>query len=73
MESFEGLNSKYSNFSHCLQIRHYLPKKKTYMLQMCLSWKQPIPKNFTSHVYETVGLNFNYSADHIRNQWQIDI
>lgn len=79
MESFEGLKSKYSlqqsHFYRYLQLRHYIPKNihapNESFLENIL--KQPIPKRFISHIYETLGQNFNYSTDHIRKQWQSDI
>lgn len=79
MESFEGLKNKYSlqqsHFYHYLQIRHYIPKNIHAPNESFLEdiLKQPIPRRFLSHVYETFGLNSNYSTDHIRKQWQSDI
>lgn len=75
MESFDGLKSKYSlqqsHFYRYLQLRHYIPKHihapNESFLENIL--KQPIPKRFI----QTLGLNFNYSTDHIRKQWQSDI
>ncbi len=79
MELFEGLQNKYSlqqsHFYRYLQIRHYIPKNIQAPNESFLEniLKQPIPKRFISHVYETLGLNSNYSIDHIRKQWQNDI
>lgn len=79
MESFEGLQSKYSlhqsQFYRYLQIRHYIPKNiqapNESFLESIL--RQPMPKRFISCVYETLGLNSNCSTDRIRRQWQNDI
>uniref|UniRef100_A0A672IS14 Reverse transcriptase zinc-binding domain-containing protein n=1 Tax=Salarias fasciatus TaxID=181472 RepID=A0A672IS14_SALFA len=78
VESFEALKSKYSllqsHFFRYLQIRHYIPKNRhaqnTFLEDLLI---QPIPKRFISHIYKTFGLDFNYSTDHIRKQWQNDI
>lgn len=43
------------------------------MLSLEEIFTQHIPKRCISHVYATFGLNLNYSTDHIRKQWQIDM
>lgn len=79
MESFESLKSKYSlqqsHFFRFLQIRHYVIRNMQTSSSSFLEnlLVQPLPKKFISCMYKAFDVNSNYSTDHIRRQWQIDL